>query len=84
MIREKDDQVKTLAKIKDKLYEIKVFQRFLMLDSTMFPHLTFDCIINFIEKINEQYPEKFYKEKHKLTRAQVELSFIQALRKNSA
>ena len=69
MTRDKDDQERSLAGIKDKLHIIKVFQRFLMLDTKMFPHLSFDSIMNSVDKINEQYPTKFSKEKHKLTRA---------------
>ena len=69
MCRERDDQDKVLGLIKDKLYMIKIYQRFLMLNSTSFPYPNFEGIQAKIEEVNVAYPEKFKKEKHKLTRA---------------
>ena len=67
--------------MKSKLKIVKVFQRLLMLNSALFPYTTFDNVVRAIEDINEKNPHKFKKEKHKLTRAHCELSFIQTTRK---
>jgi len=40
-----------------------------MLNSSLFPYATFDNIVKAIEEINKNYPNKFKRENHKLTRA---------------